>query len=107
MTEEGHDNLPQGGETENIEDEFVPADALPICPKCLSCCHPLQYYCHNCDSNEVINPLASYMPFVRIRFNVGMFGKLWRKIWRNQNTPIIVKLIFTILTIIAVLAYLS
>ena len=87
---------------ENSEegDDFIPDDARPICPKCLAPCHPLQNYCEKCDSNEAINPLASYMPFVRIRFNIGMFGKMWRKIWYDEDTSIVRKLFFLFLIII-------
>ena len=60
-------------------------DAIPLCPNCLSECDPLDNYCLNCDSNEAINPLASYIPFVKIRFETGMFGKLWRKCWHSQT----------------------
>ena len=65
---------------EKLDDEFIPDDAQPLCRKCLNPCHPLQNYCGNCDSNEAINPLASYVPFVRIRFVYGMFGKMWRSV---------------------------
>jgi len=54
-------------------------DAVPVCPKCLRPCNPLDYYCPHCGSNEAINPLAPYISFVNIRFNVGIFGKLWNR----------------------------
>lgn len=82
-----------------LDDDFIPADALPLCPKCLRPCHPLQYYCNNCDSNEVINPLASYMPFVRIRFNIGIFGKMGRRIRYDKDTSLKLKLLFLFLII--------
>jgi hypothetical protein len=93
MTEQYENNLQSDDEKrgEKSNDEFIPGDARPICPKCLTPCHPLQNYCENCDSNEVINPLASYMPFVRIRFNIGMFCKMWRKIWYDKDTSIKLK----------------
>jgi hypothetical protein len=64
--------------TEQVDDDFIPADAQPVCMKCLRPCHPLQYYCDKCDSNDVINPLASYMPIERIRFQCGFYGDMWR-----------------------------
>jgi hypothetical protein len=90
MAEQGHDNLPEGGETEQFDDDFIPADARPVCFKCLKPCHPLQYYCESCDSNEVINPLASYMPFVRIRFRCGFCGDMWRKVLYDKEASIII-----------------
>lgn len=59
-------------------------DAVPLCPNCLEPCNPLDNYCTHCGSNEAINPLASYMPFVDLRFRLGMLGKLWRETWRSD-----------------------
>jgi RNA polymerase subunit RPABC4/transcription elongation factor Spt4 len=60
-------------------------DAVPLCPNCLEPCNPRDNYCPNCGSNETINPLASYMPFVDIRFSAGMVGKLWRRTWAPET----------------------
>jgi len=101
MSEKDNNNT-QAGDFEDVgelDDDFIPADALPVCPKCLRPCHPLQNYCLNCDSNEVINPLASYMPFVRIRFIVGIFGKMGRRIRHDKKTSIKLKLLFLFLII--------
>lgn len=105
MDEQDFDDPTAGDieEAEQLDDDFVPDDAQPLCPKCLKPCHPLQNYCGNCDSNEVINPMASYMPFVRIRFNIGMLGNLWRRIWYDKHTSIICKLIFLFMFIFGVL----
>ena len=94
MTEQRHDNLLAGDDerTKQLDDEFVPDDARPLCAKCLEPCHPLQFYCDKCDSNEVINPLASYMPLVRIRFNVGMVVKVWRKMLYDQEASLVFRL---------------
>lgn len=94
MTEQSHNNLPAADDerTEQPDDEFVPDDARPLCPNCLEPCHPLQFYCDKCDSNEVINPLASYMPWVRIRFNVGMVVKACRKMLYDKDASIVFRL---------------
>jgi len=83
---------------EQVGDEFIPADARPVCFKCLKPCHPLQNYCDNCDSNDVINPLASYMPFVRIRFRCGFCGDMWRKVLYDKEASIILWLLCLFLT---------
>jgi len=85
--------------SEELIDNFIPEDAQPVCPKCFKPCNPNHNYCTNCDSNEPINPLASYMPFERIRFITGMYGKIWRGIWNPEETSII-KTIFLLLIII-------
>ena len=108
MTEQGHNNLPAGdGEAAGqLDDEFIPADARPLCPKCLKPCHPLQNYCDSCDSNDVINPLASYMPFVRIRFNIGMLCKMWRRKWYDKEASIIFRLLCWFVIILFTLIFL-
>ena len=101
MTEQGHNNLPAGdGEAAGqLDDEFIPADARPVCLKCLKPCHPLQNYCDSCDSNDVINPLASYMPFVRIRFRCGFCGDMWRKVLYDKEASIILRSLCLFMTI--------
>lgn len=88
MEDVTQDNL-DGTEQESALAE----DAVPLCPNCLEPCDPLDNYCTHCGSNEAINPLASYMPFVDIRFNTGIFGKLWRKCW-NSEIPILVRCLY-------------
>ena len=93
--------MPAGNiiEVERVDDEFIPADARPLCLKCLKPCHPLQYYCDKCDSNNVINPLASYMPFVRIRFWCGFCGDMWLKLLYDKEASIILRSLCLFLTI--------
>ena len=90
MIERSQNKPPTGSfeEAEQLDDGFIPNDAQPLCPNCLSPCHRLQYYCYNCESNAVINPMASYLPFVRIRFNFGGFCIMWHKIWYEKDTSI-------------------
>ncbi len=101
MTEQGHNNLSAGAfdEAVQLDDEFIPAGARPVCFKCLKPCHPLQNYCDSCDSNDVINPLASYMPFVRIRFRCGFCGDMWRKVLYDKEASIILRSLCLFLTI--------
>ena len=102
MIEENQNNPPVGNfeEAEQLDDDFIPNDAQPLCPKCLRPSHPLQHYCDNCDSNAVINPMASYLPFVRIRFNFGGFCIMWRKIWYDKDTSTICRLFYLFMIII-------
>lgn len=72
------DQEPETGD--EITDESLPDDALPVCPNCFEPCDPLNFYCPSCGSNETINPLASYLPFVRLRFNVGMIINIAKKL---------------------------
>jgi hypothetical protein len=54
--------------------------ATPLCPNCLQEVDPLVYYCPSCGSTDVVNPLASYLPLVELRFIYGGYGKLWREL---------------------------
>ena len=101
MTEQDHNNLSAGDEqtARKIDDEFIPEDAWPLCPNCLKPCNPLQNYCENCGSNDVINPLASYMPFVRIRFNYGGFCTMWQKIWYDEDISMKCRLFYLFMII--------
>ncbi|HUV40980.1 MAG TPA: hypothetical protein VMW23_04240 [Sedimentisphaerales bacterium] len=89
------DKLRAGGE------ERLADDAVPLCGKCLKPCHPLQNYCHWCGSNQVINPLASYMPFVNIRFNYGGLLIMWRKVWYRKDTRFVSRLFYLLAVTVA------
>ena len=97
-----NDNMQEVNQSAVANDDYLPPDAKPLCPRCLQPCDPLQYYCSNCDSNEVINPLASYMPYLRIRFNIGVIGKLYR-LARNYRVPLILRILFWIIIITSLL----
>ncbi len=91
---DGENNNSQGAvESETVYDEYLPPDAKPLCPYCLQPCDPLQYYCTNCGSNEAINPLAAYMPYVRIRFSIGIFVKLCRGAY-NRDNPMLLRILY-------------
>lgn len=81
-------------QAEQIGDDFIPEDAQPLCPRCLTPCHPQQYYCNNCDSNDAINPLTPYIGFLNIRFNYDIFLTMWRRIWYDEHTSIISRLFY-------------
>ena len=100
MTDEQKNNSRDISENEQVDDEYLPPDAKPLCPRCLQPCNPQQYYCTNCDSNEAINPLSPYMPFVRLRFQVGFYGELWRRIIYDSDTLMIIKLLFLLFMIL-------
>jgi hypothetical protein len=78
----------------HLDDEFIPANARPVCLKCLKPCHPLQYYCDKCDSNNGINPLTPYIGFVNIRFNYDIFLTMWRRIFHDSDTSVAARLFY-------------
>jgi len=96
MAEQNHNNPSAGDykEAGKLDNDFIPDNARPLCPRCLKPCNPLQYYCDNCDSNDAVNPLTPYMGFVNIRFNYAIFLTMWRKLWYDKDTSIIGRLFY-------------
>ena len=84
---------------DNYESAHQILNETPICPYCLKPCSPFNYYCSNCDSDDVINPLASYMSFVNLRFNYGIFKTLWNKIWYDKDSFLIVRIFYLYLVL--------
>jgi hypothetical protein len=83
-----------------MADDIVPADARPVCPNCFEPCSPLQDYCDSCNSNQPINPLATYKPFERIRFNYDIFATMWRGIWNGSNISWPVRILYIFLLLL-------
>jgi len=108
MKGQNSNNVPVGDDKlgKGLGDEFIADDAQPLCRKCLSVCHRLQNYRENCDSNEAINPLAAYMPFVRIRFTVGMVVKVWRIMLYDKDRLVVFRLICLLVIILFALGLL-
>jgi len=96
MSEKDHNNsrVRDYQKIDKLDDGFIPEDTWPLCPNCLTPCHPLQYYCPNCNSNQAINPLTPYIGFVNIRFNYDIFLTMWRKIWYDKDVSITSKLFY-------------
>jgi hypothetical protein len=55
-------------------------EATPLCPRCLRPIDPLQHYC---DCGQPVGQFTPYIPFVNIRFNYGVFGASWRRLWAS------------------------
>jgi hypothetical protein len=98
------DNSQNTSEIETFDDGYLPPDAKPLCPRCLQPCHPLQYYCTNCGCNEAINPLTTYMPYIRIRFNIGIFIKLCYLVFGSRTT-LLLRVIYVVIAAIWVLYF--
>ena len=93
MDGDNNNNSQNISDSETYDDEYLPPDSKPLCPSCLQPCNPLQYYCTNCGCNEAINPLAVYIPYVRIRFSAGVFGKFFRRMCDNKN-PLLLWIVY-------------
>ena len=71
-------------DVENVAEDGQegPVGATPLCPKCLAPIEPGNYYCPHCD--EATGRFTPYIPFVNIRYNYSIFGRLWRKVWYEK-----------------------
>lgn len=75
--------------TENLE-----PDAEPVCLDCFTPCDKFQNYCHNCDSFNPINPLAAFLPFVRLRMHYGFYCMMWRALWYDTEVSPILRIVY-------------
>ncbi|MBN2138869.1 MAG: hypothetical protein JW720_13760 [Sedimentisphaerales bacterium] len=91
---------PEDSQISRLDDEAIPNDARPICAKCLRPCHPLQYYCDRCASNDAINPLTPYIGYVNIRFCYDIYCTMWRKIFSDRDTSIANKLLYAVFIVL-------
>ena len=57
-------------------------EATPLCPRCLAPVDPLKHYCK---CGEAAGQFTPYIPFVNIRFNYGIFGASWRRLWARDT----------------------
>jgi hypothetical protein len=79
-----YDNNEFDVDPEQVEASLY-ADAKPLCLDCLCECDALSYYCRHCGGFNPINPLAAYMPFVRLRLGCGLYCTAWRRIWYDKD----------------------
>jgi len=75
--------------TQNPEDRQHIGMAQPVCHRCFAPFYPHQDYCDNC--GEAVGKLTPYKPFVNIRFNYSIFGRMWHIVWRDSNASFILK----------------
>lgn len=64
-------------------------EGQPVCLRCFTPFHPLQDYCENC--GEAVGQLTPYKPFVNIRFNYSIFGRMWKIVWRDAEASLVLK----------------
>lgn len=55
----------------------------PVCLHCLMPFDPFDHYCRHC--GEAVGRLTPYIPYVNIRFNYGIFGRLWKAVWGRRS----------------------
>jgi len=83
---------------EDVPDEMLDDDALPVCLKCFTPYEPLQHYCKTC--GEAVGRTTPYIPFVNIPFNVGIFGTMWKRSRSDAETALCWRVVFVALIIL-------
>ena len=74
-------------------------EGQPLCPGCLEPVNPIDYYCPKCGA--AAGQLTPYIPFVNIRFNYSIYGRLWQKVW-YEKTGLLMKIFSLALIVIFV-----
>lgn len=70
------------GQENHFDEDEISDQAVPLCLGCMQPVDPYTYYCPNC--GEAVNGLTQYIPFVNIRWQVGLYGKLARQLWSKD-----------------------
>jgi hypothetical protein len=81
-----------------IDEDESQTENQPLCPSCLEPVNPLNYYCPKCGEAGQLTP---YIPFVNIRFNYSIFGRLWHKVW-YEKTSLLMKIVSSAVIILFV-----
>ena len=82
----------------NPESEGEPEQ--PLCSRCLTPYDPLQHYCEEC--GEAVGLFTPYIPFVNIRFNYSIFGRLWQTLWYDPSAGWVTRLGYFLLIVLIV-----
>ena len=93
MIMEPTDDTFEYDEIESLSENLEP-DARPVCLDCFTPCDKFQNYCHNCDSFNPVNPLAAFLPFVRLRMHYGFYCMMWRMLWYDTEVSLALRFVF-------------
>ena len=59
-------------------------EETPLCLRCLQPVDPLTHYCPHC--GEAVGRLTTYIPFVNIRWQANVWGRMWRQLGQRDTT---------------------
>lgn len=60
-------------------------EQVPLCLHCLDPVDPLAKVCPHCGG--AVGQLTPYLPFEAIRWEAGIWGQMWRQVWRGSLSP--------------------
>ena len=55
---------------------------VPLCLQCAEPVDPLDKICPHC--GEAVGQLTPYLPWESIRWEAGIWGRMWRQLWRRD-----------------------
>lgn len=70
---------PESKEKRDITEE---AGGTPVCIRCFRPVDPLHHYCPHC--GEATGQFTQYIPFVNIRWQASVWGRMWRQVWSHN-----------------------
>ena len=59
-------------------------EEIPLCLNCIQPVNPLQHIYPHC--GRAVGQLTPLMPYESIRWQVDIWGKMWRQIWTNETS---------------------
>jgi hypothetical protein len=57
-------------------------DGTPVCIRCFRPVHPLHHSCPHC--GEAVGQFTQYIPFVNLRWQVSVWGRMWQQVWSHN-----------------------
>jgi len=64
------------------EKDIIEEEPTPVCIRCMKPVDPLSYYCPHC--GEASGQLTQYLPFVNIRWQASVWGRVWRQVFSHN-----------------------
>ena len=81
---------------DHVEADAPAGKEVPLCLNCLEPVDPLDHVCPHCGG--AVGQLTPYLPFEGIRWEAGIWGRMWRQAW-EKKTPFIGR-VFRLLVIV-------
>ena len=82
--------------TDHLETHKHEPEEVPLCLHCLEPVSPLDHVCPHCGG--AVGQLTPYLPFESIRWEAGIWGRMWRQVW-EKKTPLVGRVLLLVVII--------